>query len=319
MRGRNRSFDGQVVVVTGATSGVGRATALGFADLGADLVLVARSPDALAEAAEECRTKGVRHGVQVEVVPTDMGDPAAVERLVRRVLDRFGRIDVWVNAAAVIIAGPFGAEPFAEVRRLIDTNIAGYVLGSRAALAQFDHQDRGTLVNVGSLLGVTPNPLVPTYVMSKFAIRGLTLSLRHQYKNRPGIGIALVLPGPIDTPAFDRAANHTGHGLRPIPPATAPERVAAAVISAARRPRRHVEVGLLMRGLALLVRVWPRLAEWTVAKWSGALITRPQRATSTPGALFDPPVSGRVDGGWRRGGALRTGLGARAGWFSIRH
>ena len=288
---------GAVVVITGASSGVGRATAIGFAEQGSDVVVAARGGEALAGVVVDCRQRGAR----AVAVPTDTADPAAVEHLARRAVDAFGRVDVWVNNAAVVLAAPFGDEPVEEVRRIIDTNILGYVLGSREAMKRFQAQGAGTLINVSSLLGLVPNPLVPVYVMSKFAIRGLSLSLRQLVSGNPAINVSTVLPGPIDTPAFERAANHTGRGLRAIPPAYAPERVAAAIVSCARRPRRHVRVGAAMRLVFLLHRLSPRLAEWGVAKSSAMLLLRRQAADDTAGTLFGPPEGGRVHGGWRRG------------------
>lgn len=291
----------QVVVVTGASSGVGRATAHAFARGGASLVLVARSADALADVERECRARGG----QVLVVPTDIGDPAAVERLARSAVDRFGRIDVWVEAAAVGIAGPFGSESVDEIRRLVDTNVFGTVLCARAALATFRRQGAGRLVLVGSLLSLFPNPLVPLYSMSKFAIRGLALNLQQAVADQPGVRVSLVMPGPIDTPFFGRAANHTGHRLRAIPPAYAPERVAATILAVARRPRRQATTGAVSHLALVAHRVAPRITEAVVARWSATLLIQPAAAASGPGSLFAAPSVGRVHGGYRRGWARR--------------
>lgn len=266
-----RQIRGAVVVITGASSGIGRATALAFAGLGARLVLAARGPEALGEVERACQAQGV----EVLAVPTDITDADAVERLV-------------------------------------DVNVVGATLSARAALATFQAQGHGTLVIVGSLLGIVPNPQVPLYSMTKFATRGLALNLRQAVASYPGIDVCLVLPGPVDTPMFQRSANHTGRQLRAIPPAYAPERVAAAIVGCARRPRRQTTAGAVSWLLLASHRVAPRLADWAVARWSATTLTRPTHAPDTIGALFAPVPIGAVHGGWRRG-RLRRRLGERLG------
>lgn len=299
-----RSLRDAVVLITGASSGIGRAAALAFAAEGARLVLASRSREALAEVERECRERGG----QALAVPTDITDPVAVERLARSAVERFGRIDVWVEAAAVGVAGPLGAESVDELRRVVDTNVFGTALCARAALATFRKQGKGVLVLVGSLLSLFPNPLVPLYSMTKFAVRGLALNLRQAVAAHPGIRVCLVLPGPVDTPFFVRAANHTGRQLRAIPPAYAPERLAATIVACARRPRRQATAGLVAHLALVAHRLTPRTAEWFVARWSAALVTGPRPASPGSGALFEPPVSGAVHGGYRRG-RLRRRLG----------
>ena len=312
---RRRDLRGAVVVVTGATSGAPRATARLLADRGARLVLAARSADALEEVAAECLSRGA----EVLTVPTDMAVEEDVEHLAAAAVERFRGIDVWINAAAIAVAARFGEEPVEEDRRLIDTNILGYVLGARAALRQFRAQGQGTLINVASVLAVIPNPLMATYVMSKFAVRGLSLSLHHLVAAEPGIRVCLVLPGPIDTPLFQRSANHLGRGIRAIPPALSPERVAATIISVARRPRREVTVGVLMRLALLAHHVLPGTTELVVGRIAAALVVRRTvRVPDTPGSLFEPPEHSEVAGGWRRG-RLRRRLGELAGTFRAHH
>jgi NAD(P)-dependent dehydrogenase (short-subunit alcohol dehydrogenase family) len=304
----SRDLAGAVVVITGASSGIGRATALAFADQGARLVLASRGPEALDDVTRDCRARGA-HAL---AVPADISDPADVEELGRRAVAEFGRVDVWVQAAAVTIAGPFGSEPVAEVRRLVDTNVLGNVLVARTALTTFEAQGDGVLIVVGSLLGLFPNPLVPIYSMSKYATRGLALNLQQAVAGRPGVEVCLVQPGPVDTPLFRRSANHTGRELRAIPPAAAPERLAATIVACARRPRRHATSGVVGHLAVVAHRLAPRGTEWLVARWSAGTITRTVPATETSGALFAPPPTGSVHGGYRRG-RLRRRLGERLG------
>jgi short-subunit dehydrogenase len=309
-----RTFRDAVVLVTGASSGIGRATALAFAAEGARLVLASRSHEALAEVERDCRARGG----QVLVVPTDIADPAAVERLTRLAVQRYGRIDIWVEAVAVGIAGPLGSESVDEIRRLVDTNVFGTALCARAALATFQAQGDGTLVVVGSLLALFPNPMVPLYSMTKFAIRGLALNLQQAVARHPRIRVCLVLPGPVDTPFFQRAANHSGHGLRAIPPAYAPERLAAKILACARRPRRVATTGVVSHLALAAHRIAPHTTEILVARWSATWLTTHAVATPGPGSLFDPPPTGAVHGGYRRG-RLRRRLGEWLGTAGARH
>lgn len=297
MRLRARDLRGAVVVIMGASSGLGRATAEAFARHGTRLVLAARTEPALHDTAAACRAAGA----DALVVPTDVSDPEQVDRLRRRAVEAHGRIDVWVDAAGVLVAGRFGDEPVEDVQQLVATNVVGPLLGSRAALGTFEAQGWGTLINVSSLLAIVPNPVVPTYVMSKFAVRGLTLSLRQLVAHQRGIDVCDVLPGPIDTPLFARAANHTGRRLRAIPPAIAPERVAAGIVACARRPRRETTVGVASHAILVAHRLAPRATERVVAVAAGALITTREPAEPTPGAVHTPVPAGRTHGGWRRG------------------
>lgn len=305
---RRATFRDAVVLITGASSGIGRATALAFAADGASLVLASRSREALAEVERDCHARGG----QVLVVPTDIADPEAVDRLVRQAVQRFGRIDVWVEAVAVGVAGPLGSETVDELRRLVDTNVFGTALCARAALSRFRAQDNGVLVLVGSLLSLLPNPLVPLYSMTKFAMRGLALNLQQAVAGHPRIRVCLVLPGPVDTPFFRRAANHTGRQLRAIPPAYAPERLAATILACARRPRRQATSGVVAHLALAAHRMAPRATESFVARWSATFLTRPVAAAPGSGSLFEPPPTGAVHGGYRRG-RVRRRLGAWLG------
>nr|WP_236646811.1 SDR family NAD(P)-dependent oxidoreductase [Micromonospora acroterricola] len=298
-----------MVLITGASSGIGRATALAFAAEGARLVLASRSQDALAEVEQDCRARGG----QVLVVPTDIADAVAVERLTQLAVQRFGQIDVWVEAAAVGIAGPLGSESVDEIRRLVDTNVFGTVLCSRAAMATFQAQGHGTLLLLGSLLSVFPNPLVPLYSMTKFAIRGLALNLQQAVARHPRIQVCLVLPGPVDTPFFERAANHSGRQLRAIPPAYAPERLAAKILACARRPRRQATTGVVSHLALSAHRMAPRVTEALVARWSATFVTKPATAAPGSGSLFEPPSTGAMHGGYRRG-RVRSRLGE---WLGV--
>lgn len=295
-------IDGAVVVITGASSGIGRATARHLAEGGARLAIAARSDESLDETARECRDRGA----DVETVPTDVSDEADVEHLAARTLERFGRIDAWVNNAAVMSYGALVDVPSDTFRQVIETNLMGTVHGSRAALRTFDRQDRGVLVNIASLYAKLTSPYVSPYVASKYGILGLTRSLREEFADRDDIHVCAVLPEAVDTPIFEHAANYTGQELTALPPAMDPQRVVNAIAGAISRPKPEITVGvtgrLMAHGQRMLrrlssARIYDRLA--TDAMQLVAL--RQEPADDSDGNVFEPqPARDRVDGGWRR-------------------
>ena len=294
--------------MVGATSGIGRACALSFARHGCRLVIAARNAEELIVVAAMCRELGAG---SVATCGVDIGCPADVERVTGVARDELEAVDVWVNVAAVLAAGDLTDSPVADLERIVATNVLGVALTTRAALGIFDGQGWGTLINVSSLLGVVPNPLVPAYCMTKFAVRGLTITLQRACRPR-SVAVCLVLPGPVDTPMFTHAANHTGRPLRAIPPAASPWRVAQAVVRCVCRPRRVVTVGVTGWGLLLAHRIAPRPVEWAVARVSAAFLLRSGRAAPTSGNLTRPDAAGAVVGGFRRS-ATRRRLGDRLG------
>ena len=301
------SLAGSVVVIIGATSGAGRATAVALATHGVRLSLAARDLEALNEVVDECLCLGGEaHGL-----PTDITDASAIERLAVDTVTRFGRIDVWVNAAGVLVAGDLDRTPVAVLDQLIATNVRGTMLATRAALAQFRAQGEGVIINFSSILGVVPNPVVPAYTMSKCAVRGLSLCLHHT-PGLCGVRVCTIVPGPLDTPLFEQAANYSGQGLRSVPPSCAPERAAAAVVSCIRRPRRQVVVGLTGRLVLFGSRVLPGFTERAVAWYSGRLVLRRAELAHTAGDVFEPHGIRGIDGGWRRN-AMRRRLGSAFG------
>jgi short-subunit dehydrogenase len=308
-----RIVAGSTVVVVGATSGVGRATAIALADLGANLVLSSRERDALLTVAEECGGHD-----RTLVVAGDICAPATADAIVEAATVRFGHIDTWITTASTLVVGDLADVPPDDILRIAETNVAGAALASRAALRHFRDRQAGVLINVSSMLGMIPNPMVPAYVMTKYAIRGLTLSLHEATAGQPGIRACVVMPGPIDTPMFRNAANHSGSQVRAIPPALSPERVAAAIVRSVKRPRRQRVAGLTSAVLMAGSRVMPRLTESLTARYAAAMLTTSASAPISHGAIYEPSRHASVSGGYRRL-ALRRRAGDAIGHFAARH
>jgi NAD(P)-dependent dehydrogenase (short-subunit alcohol dehydrogenase family) len=288
------------VVIVGASSGIGRAAALAFARNGCSVVVAARDSKALAQVADECRRVGAPAALPA---PCDVSSAAAVDALVAAA-GALGPVDVWVHAAAVLTVGQLADVPVDTIEQAVAIDVAGSALSSRAAMRLFAAQGRGTLINVSSWLGVVPNPMVPVYCMSKFAISGLTKSLQESVPRRGPVRVCLVLFGPVDTPVFQRAANYSGRRPRAIPPAASVERAAATIVSCARRPRRVATLGFTGWGLRAGHRLAPGLTMRLVAQASARLLMTDEPAPDSSGAVAGPAALpddlARASGGWRR-------------------
>jgi short-subunit dehydrogenase len=298
-----------VVVVTGASSGIGRATALACSGKGAAVVLAARREEALQQVARECEAAG---GVAV-AVPTDVTDADAVLALAGRAVQRFGHIDVWVNCAAVTAFAPFQEIPLEDFRRVLDVDVMGYVHGARAALPRLREQGTGVLINVSSIVSVVPQPYTHAYSMSKAAVRVLSASLRQELRldGAKGVKVCTVMPATIDTPFFDHTANYTGRKAKAMPPVYSAERVARTIVNLIRVPRREVVVGPMGRNLVLQAKLAPGFTERMMAlQVDKTHLYRNTPAPAGQGNLFEPaPGTGSVSGGWhgKRQTALRRG------------
>jgi short-subunit dehydrogenase len=290
----------RVVVITGASSGIGRATALDFAKRGHSLVLASRRASALDELARECEALGA----SVISVPTDVADEQAVEVLGRAAEDRFGRIDVWVNVAGTSVFAPFAEVPLTDFRRVIDVNMYGVVHGARTALEMFTRQGRGVLINVSSILGEVPQPYTAAYCMSKAAVNALGVTLRSELalKRLKKIHVVTVMPATIDTPFFRHGANYTGRQAVAMPPVYSAELVARKIVAAVDRPRPEIVVGALGKALVRQHRRTPRPVEAQMSVQTEAMqFSATQSAPFTAGTLYstnDDPDDARVTGGW---------------------
>ncbi|NLP85747.1 SDR family NAD(P)-dependent oxidoreductase [Microbacterium sp. CFH 90308] len=284
-----------MVVITGASSGIGRATAREFARRGSRLVLASRSATALKPVADECRTLGAR----VRAIATDVGREEAVDALAAEAIAEFGRIDVWVGNAGVMSYGAFERTPSRIFRQVVETNLMGQVHGARAVLPHFRRQGRGTLVLVGSLYSRLASPEIAPYVTSKFGLQGFAESLRQELRGS-GIRLRLILPATIDTPIYQHAANFTGRRVHPLPPATSPRRVAHAIVRAPHRRRFTTFVGNAQRAGLILHGVWPRGYDAVVSWLKHRVELRVAGAPPTAGTVLSPKDGGDAStGGWR--------------------
>ncbi len=293
-----RNLKNSVAVITGASSGIGRATALEFAGKGTAVVVAARREEALNDLVSEIE----RHGGRALAVPTDVSDEQAVLRLADQAVQAFGKIDIWVNNASVMMFAPLLDAPLDDYRRVMDVNFFGYLYGTRAALTVFQAQGSGTLINVSSVVTRMPQPYTSAYVASKHAVHALGQSVRQELTlaGAKDIHVVNVLPAVIDTPLFQHAANYTGREAKTFPPVYPAKNVAKAIVRAAARPKREIYVGNAGRLMNLQMKFMPGLAERGAATMvdKGHLGDTPVAPTS--GNLFEPMKLGsEVSGGWK--------------------
>lgn len=314
MAGKEGTTERKVAVITGASSGIGRATALQFADSDYNVVLAARRMDELREVARQCEEAGV----ETLCVATDVSDEGSVQALCADAVETFGRIDAWVNNAGVYIAGNFLDTPSRDMKRLMDVNFFGYVYGSNAALAQFRKQGYGTLINVSSVNAAAPQPYVGIYSASKAAIRALDESIRMELKVDgldETIHVCTVMPAAVDTNLFQNAANYTGHKLQAIEPVYDPEYVAKHIYAMTEKPKRAKFVGPAGTFMMLQNAHIRPLYEKQMGVFTHSDLLSEEEAAVDSGNLFEPVETNRgTRGGWRekrmRADKLNITLGA---------
>jgi NAD(P)-dependent dehydrogenase (short-subunit alcohol dehydrogenase family) len=232
-------------------------------------------------------------------VVTDVTDQSAVEALAAGAISAHGRIDIWVNNAAVTLFARFEEAPMDAYRRVIETNLFGYIYGARAVLPHFRRQRSGVLINVGSVVGIVGQPYTSAYCLTKFAIRALSECLRQELVGEP-VHVSTVLPSAIDTPIFASAANYTGRAVKPLGSVYDPEQVADAILRVARRPVRELVVGTSGRMLAMAHRLSPALAERLMAEQVEKDHFGDRPAQPTAGNLFEPGRGeATISGGWK--------------------
>ncbi|WP_119677383.1 SDR family oxidoreductase [Indioceanicola profundi] len=242
-------LSGKTVVITGASSGIGRATAISFAREGATVVLAARREQALHEVATEVHNAGGR----AMVIPTDVRDPAQMQRLAARAIDAFDGIDIWVNNAGASAFGKFEEIPQEAFHAVMDITFYGVVNGIRAVLPHFKERGQGTIITTASVVGRVPSPYQSPYVAAKHAVMGFIEAVRQEVDQDgfEDIYLCAVLPGPVDTPFWQHAGNYSGREIQALPGMVEAEKVADAILSLAFKPQREVGVGVSARLLEL--------------------------------------------------------------------
>src|SRR3954447_410011 len=258
-----RRLSDQVVVVTGASSGVGRAVARAFGAAGAKVGLIARTREALEEAEREIGASGS----EALVLPLDVSDPKNVSAAARAVVERFGRIDTWVNDAMVSVFSPVDRTTPDEYRRVMEVNYLGTVHGTLAALEQMRKQGEGVILQIGSALVYRSIPLQSAYCASKAAIRGFTDSLRCElFHEKSRIKVCMLQLPAVNTPQFDVVRTRLPRQPQPVPPIFQPEMVARAALYAAIHPARELWVGGSTMKAIIGQRLFPGLVDRYLAK-----------------------------------------------------
>lgn len=295
-----------VAVITGASSGIGRAAATALSADGWNLVLVARAEESLVAAANECSAAGAH----TLVLTADVGNQVEVDAVFDTASMRFGRIEAVVHTAAAVGYGRFEDIPAEIFDRVITTNLLGTANVARAALQHFGRHGGGSLVLMGSLLGKIAVPFMSPYVISKWGVHALARMLQIEARQTPGVRISLISPGSVNTPAYSQAANYIGRQGRPPPPVDPPEKVARAVLRVLRAPARDRSVGIANHVVVLGFRLFPALFDVLVTplmKIGG--LSRTAIDLTTGNVLHPHPAGDAKHGMWNRIGLRRRSAG----------
>lgn len=286
-----KPIDEQVIVITGASSGIGLVTAKMAARRGACVVLAARNERDLARAVDEIRVAGGRAVHQV----ADVTDPEQVDAIADAALREFGRIDSWVNNAGVAVYGRLMEVALEDMRRQFDVLYWGHVHGSRVAVPHLRRRG-GALINVASALADRAIPLQGNYCAAKHAIKAFTDALRMELEEEGApVSVTLVKPGSIDTPLFDKARTYLRAEPQPVPPVYAPEVVAEAILHCAQHPTRDVIAGGMGKVLSV-ANDFPRLADKYMERKTFRSQQTDKPAGGRPDNLYEPV---QYDGGER--------------------
>jgi len=277
---------GPVVVITGGSAGIGRATARALARRGARIGLLARGRDGLEAAAREVEELGG----QAVVLPADVADDAAVERAAERTEQAFGPIDVWINNAMVSVFAPIRAMTALEFRRVTEVTYLGVVHGTQAALRRMLPRDRGLVVQVSSALAYRAIPIQSAYCAAKHAVLGFTDALRCELlHDRSAVEVTMVHLPAVNTPQFDWVENHLPNRPAPPDPLYQPEVAARGIVSAIDNPRRDLYVGSTTVAARYAQRFLPGLTDRYLARtaWEGQFSAEPDDP-GRPSNLWDP-------------------------------
>ncbi|WP_291038540.1 SDR family NAD(P)-dependent oxidoreductase [Herbiconiux sp.] len=295
---RTDDVAGKTIVIAGASSGFGRGGAVELARRGAQVVVAARRGPVLDEVVAEIAADG---GTAL-AVPTDVSDPDAVTALAASALERFGRIDVWVNNVGIGAIGMFWDIPLDAHARLVDVNLKGLIYGAHVAIRQFRSQGSGVLVNVGSIDSEVPLAYQSSYAATKAGVLSLSRSLNEELRlvgDQDRIKVGTIMPWAVDTPWWTHAANYSGHTAR-MAAMDDPQIVVDAIVAACTDPKEEQPVGAKARTANLSHHLFPDLTERLSAKTADGESKKGDELPATDGSIFEPVAAGTtVDGGIR--------------------
>ncbi|HZB27980.1 MAG TPA: SDR family oxidoreductase, partial [Gemmatimonadales bacterium] len=303
-----KRLEDQVMVITGATSGIGLATAKRAAERGARLVLCSRNETELQETVDQIQRNG---GIARSLV-ADVSDQDSMERLAATAVEEFGSLDTWVNNAGVSFYGRLTEVAIEDMRQLFEVNFWGTVYGTRAAVAQM-RGTGGALINIGSIVSDRAVPLQGAYSASKHAIKGFTDALRMELEEEGvPVSVTLIKPSAIDTPYFKHAKNYMEVQPKPPAPVYAPEVVANAILRAAEHPVRDITIGGGGRFISALGTALPRLTDFYMerAMFSSQRSDIPSEGRS--GNLYQPAEEENRERGGYQGHVMRSSVYTQA-------
>ena len=306
-----KKFPETTVVITGASSGAGRAMAIELAKKGTKLLLVARREDALKEVVKQCNEIG---GMALGM-PADVTDADTIKQVASVAKEFGGSVDVWINNAGVLAAGAFDETPIEVHHQVINTNLIGYLNGAHAVLPYFKQQGYGLLINNISVGGWIPVPYSVGYSSSKYGLCGFSEALRAELITWPQIKICDLFPAFLDTPGIQHAANYTGKVLVPAPPVYDPQQLAKAVVSVIEAPRKSVTFGAVAPLLKFSNAIAPSITRLVASKVIEGYLKQAEPTAYTSGNVFKAVDFGTgIHGGWNK---PSTGINKKvlAGFF----
>jgi short-subunit dehydrogenase len=291
-----QKISGKTFVIIGASSGFGRGVAEQLGSYGANVVVAARRTDVL----QELATKVEANGGKAMVATVDINKPEDIERLLKATIERFGKVDVWINTTGVGAIGRFWEIPIKDQLQVVETNLKGVIYSSYTAINQFKKQGYGTLINLGSIESVSPLAYHATYAATKGGIRNLDQAINYELKlnGDKEIKIVTIEPWAADTPFWGHAANYSG-GTPRMAAMDTPTKVVNAIIRTSLRPRKELAVGWKAKSVKFMHAIFPHFTE----KLSARIAHHYQLETAPPA----PPTTGSVHQ------PLRTGTGVDDG------
>lgn len=280
------SLSSTTIVITGASSGIGKAAALRFAREESNLILAARSETHLRELSILCEDLGSK----VLIVPTDVSDKMSVQNLFDSAISEFRSIDVWINNAGVGAIGEFTTTPLESHEQVIKTNLFGPLYGSYCVLPHFKEKKRGIIINTNSTGAYLGNPYTVSYSASKFGLRGLSEALRFELKDFKDIHVCELFAGFVDTPAFSHAANYTGKEISLDGPLLDPREMAEAMVKLVKKPRAAIHIGAQDRMGRLSHMITPELTGTIMNKIMKIHFGKAKDSPISDGSLFAPDI-----------------------------